>query len=479
MKVEPDQSAQARFDAGTRVGELAQQRWPGGVVVDAAYWDVDGALRQTQDALCDPDCSAIYEAGFKANRTSVRTDIMLRVGDQQWELWEAKSVLNPKEIHAIDYAIQRAVIQQWAIDSNFPLQIVRGGILHLNRDYIFDGSDFELQQLFAEHDLSNTVDDYTSEVQSSFVNAAAVIDDTKPPPILPGPHCSDPYGCPFLGAACEIPPHDELTLLPRIGANRAEVWHNEGIHKLDQLDPNSDDLNVIQSRALQGHVTGELQVGNGLNKQLDSIGYPRYHLDFESTGSWMILPRWKGTHPFQQVPFQFSLHLERGPGESVLHDGYLHADPSDPRRPLAQALIEQVSVVPGPILMYTPYERRMIDSLIEAIPDQRSELMVIRDRLVDLHPIIRDNVYHPSFEGCFSIKKVLPALVDDLSYKGLEIADGDTAALRYLEMIDRMAASNAGKQDPEVQTIHEHLWLYCQRDTEAMVALLNRLQDLA
>ncbi|HEX05641.1 MAG TPA: hypothetical protein ENH10_10900, partial [Bacteroidetes bacterium] len=296
MKIEPDQSTQARFDAGTHVGELAQQRWPGGVLIDAPYWDVDGALRQTLDALRqtldalrDPDCSAIYEAGFKAYRTSVRADIMLRVGDHQWELWEVKSVLNPKEIHAVDYAIQRAVIQQWAIDSNFPLQIVRGGILHLNRDYIFDGGALELQELFTEHDLSDTVDDYTNEVQNSFVDAAAVIDDANPPPILPGPHCSDPYGCPFLGTVCEIPPHDELTLLPRIGANRAEVWHSEGIHQLDQLDPNSDDLNVIQSRALRGHVTGELQVGNGLKKQLDSIGYPRYHLDFESTGSWMIL----------------------------------------------------------------------------------------------------------------------------------------------------------------------------------------------
>ncbi len=88
-------------------------------------------------------------------------------------------------------------------------------------------------------------------------------------------------------------------------------------------------------------------------------------------------------------------------------------------------------------------------------------------------------MYHPRFEGSFSIKKVLPALVDDLSYKGLEIADGDTAALKYLEMIDRIAAIDTLEQDPEIQAIRDHLWLYCQRDTEAMVAQLNRLQDLA
>ena len=225
---------------------------------------------------------------------------------------------------------------------------------------------------------------------------------------------------------------------------------------------------------------GALQVVPGLRQRLDAIGYPRYHLDFESTGSWMALPRWKGTRPFQPVPIQFSLHLERAPGDPVLHDGYLHGDASDPRRPVAEALIQQTSVVPGPILTYSGYEKQMIGRLIEACLDLEPDLVAIRARFVDLLPIVRNHVYHPDFAGSFSIKQVLPALVDDLSYQGLGIADGDTAALSYLEMIALLSDESATpEQLTRAGEIRNDLWLYCTRDTEAMVALLARLEQLA
>jgi len=121
----------------------------------------------------------------------------------------------------------------------------------------------------------------------------------------------------------------------------------------------------------------------------------------------------------------------------------------------------------------------MLGELIDACPDLETELAGIRGRLVDLLPIIREHVYHPDFRGSFSIKSVLPALSDDLSYEGLAIADGDTAALRFLEMIDRQETSiSSGVDDPEISSIRNHLWIYCRRDTEAMVALMNKLIGL-
>ncbi|MCB2212096.1 DUF2779 domain-containing protein [bacterium] len=480
QKTEPDGAAQARFDNGNRVGELAQQRWPGGVLIDAEYWDIDTALKQTQVALNDPETTAIYEACFVAYRTSVRVDVLVRVGLQEWELWEVKSVLNPKEIHSYDYAVQLAVTRAWAAEQGHPLTIRRGGILHLNRDYVFDGVAYDCQTLFAEHDLTAEVGEFHDEVQQAFVTAAAVVDNETPPTIQPGNHCGDPYVCPFLGTACAEPPLDELFLLPRIRASRVEDWHTSGIDRLDQLDPEADGLNPVQARVWQAHMDGALQVVPGLRQQVEAIGYPRYHLDFESTGSWMALPRWKGTRPFQPVPFQFSLHLERAPGQLVLHDGYLHCDASDPRRPVAEALIQQTSIVPGPILTYSGYEKQMISQLIDASPDLEPDLEAIRARFVDLLPIVRDHVYHPDFGGSFSIKQVLPALVDDLSYEGLGIADGDTAALSYLEMIDLLSAENATPdQQARAAKIRQDLWLYCKRDTEAMVALMARLEELA
>ena len=171
------------------------------MLIDADYWDIDRALKQTQVALNDPETTAIYEACFVANRTSVRVDILVRVGLQEWELWEMKSVLNPKEIHSYDYAVQLAVARAWAAEQGHPLTISRGGIVHLNRDYVYDGHAYDCQTLFAEHDLTGEVGDFHDEVQQAFVTAAAVVDNETPPTIQPGNQCGDPYVCPFLGTA--------------------------------------------------------------------------------------------------------------------------------------------------------------------------------------------------------------------------------------------------------------------------------------
>ncbi len=478
LAAETDVATQARFDNGTRIGELARDRWSGGVLVDTEYWDVEGALGQTRALLEDPKCKAIYEAAFIVQRTFIRADIMVRLHGQQWELWEVKSVGSAKDIHEIDVAIQRKIIEFWAKQNEFQLEIVRAGVLHLNKEYVYPGGEYDLQQLYSEHDLTTQTDQYLGEVNQLLELGTQVIDSSSAPVVYPGSQCSDPYACPFLGTACEIPPRDELTLLPGAGPARADKWHDEGIDELDQLDAST--LNATQARALRAHQTGKLQIERGLKEQIDAIGYPRYHLDFESTGSLTSLPRWAGTRPFQAIPFQFSLHLERGPGQTVLHDGYLHSDSSDPRRPLSEALIQQASIVSGKILTYSGYEHRMLGELIQACPDLESDLSAIQDRLMDLLPIIREHVYHPKFEGSFSIKSVLPALCDDLSYDGLAIADGDTAALRFLEMIDRMEARKvSGDEDPEIENIRNDLWIYCRRDTEAMVALINRVYGLA
>ena len=51
----------------------------------------------------------------------------------------------------------------------------------------------------------------------------------------------------------------------------------------------------------------------------------------------------------------------------------------------------------------------------------------IQIRLWDLLPVVRNHVYHPRFGGSFSLKYVLPALVPDMTYEGMEVADGTDA----------------------------------------------------
>ena len=124
----------------------------------------------------------------------------------------------------------------------------------------------------------------------------------------------------------------------------------------------------------------------------------------------------------------------------------------------------------GPVFMYTTYEKLVINNLIEMFPDLKPSLTPIIERLVDLHPIVREYYYHPDMLGSWSLKAVSPTIDPQLDYSGLEgIAEGMAASDGYLEAInpDTSAARKA--------ELEEQLLRYCRFDTEAMVRIVRFL----
>jgi predicted RecB family nuclease len=263
-----------------------------------------------------------------------------------------------------------------------------------------------------------------------------------------------------------------LTLVPRIGPSKIEKLEAEGIFTIEDLAASKRSLSDMQKRMLESWKTGRCIVEEGLPEVLESIDYPRYYLDFETVSP--ILPRYAGTSPIQTLPFQFSIHIERGERGELEHIGYLHKEDTDPRRPLAEVLLEILERYPSaPVLSYTNYEKRILNELAAALPDLENRIQSVVLRLVDLCDIVRSHVYHPDFRGSFSIKSVFPALVPDRNYDDLEIRDGTTASMSYLRMLGLLEA------DPkEAQQIYGQLWSYCCRDTEAMVEVMKALGAL-
>ncbi len=170
------------------------------------------------------------------------------------------------------------------------------------------------------------------------------------------------------------------------------------------------------------------------------------------------------------MAFQFSVHTQYEDG-NVTHTEYLHTDASDPREPLAQALLQALGNE-GSICVYTSYEREVIGRLAEALPDLASALLALLDRIWDLHPVVKNNYYHPEFRGSFSIKKVLPAVVPEMGYDELEISEGGMASIRYEQAL---------RSDDwvEREEIFRALREYCAQDTMAMVALRKALSERA
>ena len=194
------------------------------------------------------------------------------------------------------------------------------------------------------------------------------------------------------------------------------------------------------------------------------------HLDFETVAR--AIPVWSGIGPWGPATAQYSYHEETD--GDFRHEEYLAEGPHDPRPELAQAMVEATAGA-DKIVTYSAYEKRMIRELQAAVPDLAEELTVLESKLVDLLPVVRNNVYHPDFKGSYSLKAILHPLVPELTYEDLVIVDGWVASVEIARLL--FVAHKIPEEERD--RIRQDLLEYCERDTWATVKLLERLRGLA
>lgn len=197
--------------------------------------------------------------------------------------------------------------------------------------------------------------------------------------------------------------------------------------------------------------------------------YPRAWLDFETIA--FAVPRWIGTRPYQQVPFQFSVHIEEADGV-IIHREFLSLDGKDPRRACAAALIAAIPRNATVIAYNAPFERGVLRELAAIFPDLKADLLDMTERTVDLLPVTRNHWYHRDQRGSWSIKAVLPTMTS-LDYIDLEVKDGTGAQEAYLEAI------RPDTSDERRTFLSDGLKKYCAQDTWAMVAIARFLSAAA
>ena len=450
----PSDLLQARFDLGTAVGQLAQQRWPGGVEVGYKPWEREPAVAETAALMADPRVPAIYEAAFFANNLYIRIDILART-EQGWDLIEVKSATRPeKEVYLQDLAVQYWVMQHLSIP------IRQAGILVLNNQYVYEGGAHDLSQLFRFHEASEYCQEQSVWVAANVERLHTVLIQEYPPDIEPGDHCFRPYDCPYYAhcsAGLEVLEHP-ITDLYRLGERRREELQATGIETIPEIPPDFP-LSEIQTRIREVVRTGTPWRSPDLDSRLNAVDWPLYFLDFEAFSP--ALPRYIGTRPYQAIPFQFSLHVQKGPKSKLQHQDFLHTEHSDPRPALIEALLSRVGTT-GSIVVYSGYERRVLNELSRDFPEYGAVLGLIAERLWDLLPIIQDHYYHPDFKGSFSIKSVLPALISEAGWSDLDIGDGLSAVLKYEQALEETDATTRNR-------IFDELRDYCRQDTLAMV----------
>jgi predicted RecB family nuclease len=452
----PDLEQQALFDQGHIVGAKAQERFPGGVLVDGPYSDFAGRIAQTKAALT-AEAPAIFEAAFFVDDVFVAVDVLERIG-HGWTVVEVKSSTSVKEQHTPDAAIQTHVLRRSGLD------VERVEIMHLNRACRFP----DLRNLFVRADVTAQVEATLPEVTREATAQLRMLAGPLPD-VATGQHCEAPYECPFRERCWPVAPDHHVRTLYGIG-KQATSLETQGMVTIHDL-PDGLALSLIAARQRLSVQENRLVVESSLRNALGPLAYPCAALDFETVQ--LAIPVWNGCRPYDQVPAQFSCHVVTEQ-KDVAHHAWLADNSEDPRPEIAARVVDACRGAAVVVAYNASFEKTVLGQLAEAVPDQAEALADIQARLVDALPLVRDHVYHPEFGGSFSLKAVLPALVPGTGYEGLEIASGGLASLKLRRLMFDLDVS----PDEREQT-RQALRQYCAVDTLGVVRLLDRLRAMA
>ena len=452
-ELQPDIVLQDRFDQGRQVGEIAQTRFPGGVLIEGDHRDPSRAER-TREAIAS-GAPAIFEATFIEDGLYVAVDVLLKDGDG-WVVIEVKSSSEQKDEHIPDAAVQAYVVAQAG------LTVKRVEIMHLSKGFRHP----DTGELFERTDVSAEVAAFLPQVPGLIAEFREAIAGPLPDRKV-GVQCWEPRECPFFGR-CWPPDRDHIRHLYWTGGKATVSWMQQGVHHIQDI-PAGKKLNVTQQRQVRAIAEDRLIVEPTLGDALAPALVTRVgFLDFETIQR--AVPVWNGQKPWEQTAVQYSYHERRDDG-TYRHDAFLAEGPDDPREEIADFLIAS-TVGAEAILTWSHFEKTRIKDLAEQLPHRADELNGIVTKLVDLLPIVRNNVYHPDFKGSFSIKDVLKPLVPELSYDDLIIMDGMVASVTIARLL--FFQHLVDDRDKTRRDLLE----YCERDTWAMVKLLERLEAL-
>ncbi len=449
----------AVFDQGNEVGELARTYYPGGVLVDNKPWDFGGSLKRTRELLRG-GTEFIYEAAFEYKGCYARADILKYSKDsKRWTLIEVKSGTKVKDEYLEDVGLQAWII------ANSGVQLERICILHLNPECRHPN----LQNLFVEADVTDRLRENYRDIAPRLNAIFGAIRSGEVPDVDLGPHCVQNRDCEFKTHCFGQKSIPEISVfnIPKL---RDQVWDFYRKGQIDLKDVDTTEFSEVQRRIVAAHLSGQPFCDRAaIATAMSDWTYPFVYLDFETINP--PIPRFPGTGPYQQTPFQFSVHIERSEGAPLEHREFLHDAASDPRPILIPELLDACLDRGTIISYYAKFEMDRIEEMAESFPQYADKLRAFLPRFRDPLEIFRSSVYDPGFKGSFSLKHVAPALLgSEFSYDGMEVGDGTAAQRAFAELV---------RGDCQLErrvAIRQAMLEYCRKDTLAMVEAVRWLR---
>lgn len=455
------------IEEGNAADKAARNLFSEGILID--FVGTSG-VEITRDTLAKKP-GVVFQGAFLVDDFFVQADI-LRFNDvlDGYELFEVKATNSVSRKvphhHVNDLAFQKIVIEKSG------LKIVRAGVIHLNGEYKMTGNQVDYRELFIIEDLTDEVLEAEEDVRAQMMHLKNYVNDTE----------ESGCECIYKGrsAQCttfqysnpEVPEYSVHDLV-RIGSSKRLLanWVDKGIYALEDID---DQKKLTEGKLLQyqAYIRGKpLIFHDAIAEDLNALEFPLHFFDYEGYSS--AIPLFAGFGAYEQVPFQYSLHILHSDGR-LEHKEFLITNPeNDLTLPLIEKMRADFYDQGSVLAWHKSYESQRNSKLAELHPNHAEFLEDLNDRMYDLKEIFSKNNYVDArFKGSASIKNILPVLVPELSYKKLNVQKGDQAVERWEKLIDK----NTPKEEKE--QITKDLLEYCKLDTMAMVEIYNVLKGL-
>ena len=457
---------QAVLDTGSKVGDVAMGYYGDFVEIPYDRLTYSEMIALTKELL-DAATPIICEATFAFDGNLCMVDI-LRVEPDGVHVVEVKSSTHINDIYYHDMAYQAWVL------SHCGLNIKTVSLMHLNNQYVREG-ELDLQQLFTVEDCTEEVFAMLGDVDEMIPYLKDYASRDDEPEFDIGAQCKNPYECGYRGWCWRHVPKPSVFDLNRMPIKKALGYYEDGIESLEDVSESGIRLNNRQSVQVQAEAQGLREIVNtdAVSRFLDDLSFPLYFLDFETFQP--AIPLFDGTKPYQQIPTQYSLHVLRSPDTELEHFEFLAEAGADPRRAVAEHLVDDVPPGVCALAYNMGFEKGRISELANAFPDLADWLLAINEGMRDLIVPFRSGDYYVrAMGGSNSIKAVLPALFPDdpeLDYHSLEGVHNGSEAMNAFEAMAHMSAD-------EVSETREQLLRYCELDTFAMVKIWQKLCEL-
>ena len=454
-----DDALQAVFDQGHEIGALAKKMFPDGVEIDTEPSDFEGAIQLTQKSLLAR--RPIFEATLSANGGYARVDILNPVGKNEWNLIEVKSTTSLKDAHIPDVAFQ-----VWVFTAA-GLKIRRCFLCHINNQFVRHG-EIDPKEFFTLRDVTAEVSAYSSEIEDKIGDMGKIIRAAKCPEVQIGKQCDSPYTCALHDHCWKfLPPHNVLDLYDD---KKGRGWDllKKNILKIADI-PEDYPLSANQEIQRIAIVTGKPHIKTTqIQTFLKGLQYPLHFLDFETFST--AIPMFDGTRPYEQIPFQFSLHIVQKAGAKPEHRKFLAEGRNDPRAEFMRQLKSSIEPSGSIVVFNASFEKSRMKECAAVLPQYISWVTAVNNRIVDLlNPFKSFGFYHQDQCGSASMKFVLPALTGK-DYTSLEIQEGGAASREFIRV------TFGDVSESERKRVRRALEKYCGLDTEGMVWILDVLR---